>query len=159
MAKLYILLLFSCLSSYVYCGKEFSGEDFCSTCMGLNYTVCESPTDKWQCFKNSQECREKNFTIRTNMWTKCIKGAPRYGSTVLKYNPQCQYQYMITKDYYGRWNARTIKVRLAQNEVCAVHIVNMLESDDIKGRIQSNMNNKVSIAYMETPNASYMYYN
>ena len=100
----------------VHCEKvKDVGEDLCVTCMGANYTVCETPQDKWHCNNNLTDCQSKNYTVRSNVFTKCIQNSTRFGKDVLIPDPQCQYQYLLTKDYFGRWEARTFDINLLQN--------------------------------------------
>ena len=83
--------------------------------MGANFTVCESAADKWICNNDVKDCIAKNLTVRTNLFTKCINGSSRFGKDVLVPDPQCQYQYLLTKDYFGKWEARTFDVTLYEN--------------------------------------------
>ena len=67
-------------------------------------------------------------------------------------DPQCWYQYLLTKDYFGRWEARTFDIILQQNQACGIQIINMLDSDKIDGRIVNLKDNKVGLFYKDVPN-------
>ena len=72
---------------------------------------------------------------------------------MLSDNPQCQYPYLITKDYINVRNNRTITVRLSINQICALHIINMIEGNVTAKIIQTGTItpvNKALIAYAET---------
>ena len=119
------LIIFTVLAVFICAAlcekvKDASTEDFCVTCIGANYTVCETPTDKWHCNNNITDCLAKNYPVRTNLWDKCIKNATRFGKDVMIPDPQCWYQYLLTKDYFGRWEARTFDIVLQQNQACGI---------------------------------------
>ena len=80
--------------------------------MGSLYYMCETNVTKFSCQSNITDCTKYKFPVKYNMFDKCISNntAASLGTTVLATDPQCQYQYLITEDYFGVQNARTISV-------------------------------------------------
>ncbi|TNV75645.1 hypothetical protein FGO68_gene16570 [Halteria grandinella] len=97
------------------------------------------------------------MTAKYNLFDKCYTQSVN-GKDFWSQDTQCNERYVITKDYFGKANARTISVQLAQGQFCALQIVNQIDTN-ITGRIVATSSNKANITYKSLQSIDRLFYN